>query len=66
MMDRNNSAPLLEKLDKEEFIIDFENRDRLIAESDARINAVKKEIEEENMKQRIIRNRLKVLFPTNR
>lgn len=58
-MKKNADCPELEKLDKEEFILDFSERDRLIAEADVRIDAVRKNIEAENYTKGIIKQRIK-------
>ncbi|KAJ3016739.1 UNVERIFIED_CONTAM: Cilia- and flagella-associated protein 43, partial [Siphonaria sp. JEL0065] len=58
-MQRNETLPELEKIPKSDFILDFAERDRLMAEADARVKQVRKEIELENLKKRVIRNRIK-------
>nr|KAJ3422347.1 Cilia- and flagella-associated protein 43 [Polyrhizophydium stewartii] len=58
-MEKNETVPQLEQIDREEFIVDFEERDRLISEADAKIRGIRREIEEENLKKHVIRNRLK-------
>ncbi|KAJ3398855.1 Cilia- and flagella-associated protein 43 [Chytriomyces hyalinus] len=58
-MQRNETLPELEKLPKTDFIIDFAERDRLLAAADERVSQVRKEIELENLKKRVIRNRIK-------
>ncbi|ORY39430.1 WD40 repeat-like protein [Rhizoclosmatium globosum] len=58
-MQRNETLNDLEKIPKADFILDFAERDRLWAESDARVKQVRKEIELENLKKRVIRNRIK-------
>ncbi|KAJ3329183.1 Cilia- and flagella-associated protein 43 [Blyttiomyces sp. JEL0837] len=58
-MQKNEGLPDIEKLSKDDFIVDFAERDRLLADSDARINRIRSEIEEDNLKKRVIRNRLK-------
>ncbi|KAI8926587.1 WD40-repeat-containing domain protein [Entophlyctis helioformis] len=58
-MEKNDTVPPLEQIDREEFIVDFEERDRLISEADARIRGIRNQIEEENLKKRVIRNRIK-------
>ncbi|KAJ3037135.1 Cilia- and flagella-associated protein 43 [Rhizophlyctis rosea] len=61
-MQKNDTLPDLERIDKEEFVIDFEQRDALLAEADARVHAVRKEIEKENAGKRVVRNRMKAEF----
>ncbi|KAJ3194324.1 Cilia- and flagella-associated protein 43 [Irineochytrium annulatum] len=56
---KSETLPELERLNKEEFIIDFAERDRLLALADAKIKQVRTEIEEDNLKKRVIRNRIK-------
>ncbi|KAI9330069.1 hypothetical protein BDR26DRAFT_825041 [Obelidium mucronatum] len=58
-MQRNETLPDLEKIPKTDFILDFAERDRLMAEADARVKQVRREIELENLKKRVIRNRIK-------
>jgi hypothetical protein len=62
LMKRNSEVLELEKLDKEEFIIDFNAKERLITQSELLTKKVRTDIEEENMKKRVIRNRIKVRF----
>ncbi|KAJ1561938.1 Cilia- and flagella-associated protein 43, partial [Nowakowskiella sp. JEL0078] len=59
LLQKNETLPDIEKIDREEFIIDFEERDRLFAKADALIRQVRKEIEDDNVKKRVIRNRIK-------
>ncbi|KAJ3135363.1 Cilia- and flagella-associated protein 43 [Physocladia obscura] len=59
LMEQNESVPDLEKMAKHEFILDFAERDRLNVEADAQVLAVRKEIELENLKKRVIKNRIK-------
>jgi hypothetical protein len=58
-MTKNETLPPLEKLEKEEFIIDFKERDRLLLIADEKINAVRDEIETSNLKKRVVRDRIK-------
>jgi hypothetical protein len=51
--------PELERIDKEEFVLDFAERDRLLEEADSRIDGVRKTIETENYTKIIIRERIK-------
>ena len=57
---KNDNLPALEKLEKEEFIIDFKERDRLLLIADEKIHAVRHEIETSNLKKRVVRERIKV------
>lgn len=57
-MEENENAPTLERIDREEFIIDFSKRDFLIAEADAELLAIRKSNMEENLKMRVIKNRI--------
>ena len=61
-MQKNESVPPLERLDREEFTIDFKERDRLLAIADERVKQVQTSIETENLKKRVIRNRIKVVI----
>jgi hypothetical protein len=58
-MSKNEGLPALEKLEKEEFIIDFKERDRLLLIADEKINAVRNEIVTSNLKKRVVRGRIK-------
>ncbi|KAJ3099331.1 Cilia- and flagella-associated protein 43 [Phlyctochytrium planicorne] len=60
LMQKNEVVPELERLTKDDFIIDFAERDRLLALSEAKVKEVRRGIEEENLKKRVIRNRLKI------
>lgn len=61
-MSQNETAPTLEKIDREEFIIDFYKRDCLIAEADAEVLAIRKKNMEMNLKMRVIKNRIQVSY----
>ncbi|KAJ3299843.1 Cilia- and flagella-associated protein 43 [Borealophlyctis nickersoniae] len=58
-MQKNETLPELERIDREEFVVDFEQRDALLEEAETKTRKVRKEIEEENLKKRVIRNRIK-------
>ncbi|KAI9327817.1 hypothetical protein DFJ73DRAFT_800748 [Zopfochytrium polystomum] len=58
-MERNETIPQLEQLQKDDFVLDFAESDRLNGEADATVHSVKTSIEEENMKKRVLRNRIK-------
>lgn len=58
-MQKNNTLPAIEQLSKEDFILDFSQRDKLWRESDAKVKAIRTSTEEENMKKRVLRNRIK-------
>ncbi|KAI8914669.1 WD40-repeat-containing domain protein [Gorgonomyces haynaldii] len=58
LMEQNQNAPPLERIDREEFIIDFQKRDQLIAQVDQAVNEIRKKSQESNMTQRVIRNRI--------
>jgi hypothetical protein len=55
---KNETLPVLEKLEKEEFIIDFKERERLLLMADEKIKRVRDEIETLNLKKRVIRGRI--------
>ena len=59
---KNETLPVLERLDKEEFVIDFKEREKLLAISAEKVNHIRNTIETENMKKRVIRNRIKNEF----
>ena len=59
-MQKNELLPAIEKLDREEFTIDFKERDRLLSIADGYINQVRTEIDTENLKKRVVRSRIKV------
>ncbi|KXS16756.1 hypothetical protein M427DRAFT_68803 [Gonapodya prolifera JEL478] len=52
-------CPDLERLGKEEFIIDFTERDALEAESRSKVEGVRKSIEKENTVKRVVTQRIK-------
>ncbi|KAI8899961.1 WD40-repeat-containing domain protein [Globomyces pollinis-pini] len=56
---KNDLAPTLEKIDRSEFVIDLRERDRLLEETDKLLSDIRQQQETENIKKRIIRNRLK-------
>lgn len=60
-MSKNEILPPLEKLEKEEFIVDFRERDRLLLIADEKIKAVRDEIDTSNLKKRVVRDRIKVM-----
>ncbi|EGF83145.1 hypothetical protein BATDEDRAFT_34015 [Batrachochytrium dendrobatidis JAM81] len=62
VMEKNSQAPPMEQIDQEEFIVDFNERDRLINEADIQIKNIRKEIEDENLTKQVICNRLKKEF----
>ncbi|KAJ3087892.1 Cilia- and flagella-associated protein 43 [Quaeritorhiza haematococci] len=55
----NDTLPDIERIGRDEFVIDFEERDRLIAEGDEHVRRVRMNIEQENLKKRVIKNRIK-------
>ncbi|KAI8812738.1 hypothetical protein BJ742DRAFT_850017 [Cladochytrium replicatum] len=59
---KNETLPEFEQLAKQDFIIDFEERDRLAAMTDARVRQIRESIEKENLKKRVIRDRIKRSF----
>ena len=59
-MRKNDALPEHEKIQKEDFVIDFSEKKRLLEESDKRIQSVRSEIELDNLKKRVICNRIKV------
>ncbi|KAJ3048620.1 Cilia- and flagella-associated protein 43, partial [Rhizophlyctis rosea] len=61
-MQKNDTLPELERIDKEEFVVDFEQRDALLSEADSRVLAVRKEIEKANMEKRVVSGRMKAEF----
>ena len=57
---KNSAAPSMERLEIEEFIIDEEENERLIADSRAAVEALEKDIEWQNDKQKVLFEKLKV------
>ncbi|TPX37666.1 hypothetical protein SmJEL517_g00573 [Synchytrium microbalum] len=55
----NETVPSNESLDKGELVIDLSRRDRLSTQTEERVSRVRAEAEEQNLKMRVIRNRLK-------
>jgi len=58
LVDHNSNAPDLEKLDRSEFCVDFEERDAIGAKSKERCDALRAEIEHQNVARQLIRDRL--------
>ncbi|KAJ3262629.1 Cilia- and flagella-associated protein 43 [Boothiomyces macroporosus] len=56
---KNEGAPSMEKIDRSEFVIDLKERDRLTEETDKKINKLREELEIENLKKRVLKNRIK-------
>ncbi|KAI8823689.1 uncharacterized protein EV422DRAFT_618503 [Fimicolochytrium jonesii] len=56
---KNESLPPLERLDKEEFILDYEMREKLQRESGEVVEGVRQSIEEEWLRRRVVGNRIK-------
>ncbi|KAJ3322393.1 Cilia- and flagella-associated protein 43 [Boothiomyces sp. JEL0866] len=56
---KNDAAPAIEKIDRSEFVIDLKERDRLTEETDKKINKLRQELEIENLKKRVLKNRIK-------
>lgn len=56
---KNDGAPSMEKIDRSEFVIDLKERDRLTEETDKKINKLREELEIENLKKRVLKNRIK-------
>lgn len=59
-MQKNDTLPELERIDKEEFVVDFEQRDSLLSEADSRVLGVRREIEKGNLGRRVVWRRMKV------
>ncbi|CAI8036584.1 Cilia- and flagella-associated protein 43 [Geodia barretti] len=59
MIDSNEGAPDLERLDREEFILDMEQHDRLQAEEDQQIQQVKEEIQLSSLAKMFLRQQIK-------
>ncbi|KAM8974806.1 cilia- and flagella-associated protein 43 [Pelodytes ibericus] len=59
MMRENESLPDIEKLDQQEFNLDTEEQERLIAESEQEVARVRKEIEQENLSKQYLRQIIK-------
>eukprot|EP00438_Fugacium_kawagutii_P030272 Skav225202 [mRNA] locus=scaffold1041:10480:15802:- [translate_table: standard] len=58
LIDHNTNAPELEKLDRSEFCVDFEERDAIASKSKERCDALRAEIEHQNVARQLIRDRL--------
>merc|ERR1719389_1539568 len=59
LIQSNETAPDLEKMDRKELVIDFETRDELMAENDSRVQAVRDETRYKNLGYDLIANRIK-------
>lgn len=58
LVEHNNQAPDLEKLDRGEFCIDIEERNAIAAKSKEQCDALRAEIERENVARQLVRDRL--------
>ncbi|KAH6573720.1 hypothetical protein BASA61_002819 [Batrachochytrium salamandrivorans] len=58
-IEKNDASPLLEQIDRDEFVVDLEERNRLISEADLALNAIRKVQEEKDLRQKVIHSRLK-------
>lgn len=58
LIDHNSNAPDLEKLERGEFCVDFEERHAIASKSKERCDALRAEIEHENVARQLIRDRL--------
>ncbi|KAJ3177825.1 Cilia- and flagella-associated protein 43 [Gaertneriomyces sp. JEL0708] len=56
---KNSALPELEQLTKPEMVIDWEERDRLLAEMERKVEEIRRGIEDENVGKRIIAERIK-------
>lgn len=62
LIQENETASEIEAIDREEFVIDFEERDRLMVSADEKVRAVREILEQDNLKKRVICKRLKNEF----
>eukprot|EP01029_Cantina_marsupialis_P009615 TRINITY_DN2234_c0_g2_i1.p1 TRINITY_DN2234_c0_g2~~TRINITY_DN2234_c0_g2_i1.p1 ORF type:complete len:1193 (+),score=395.34 TRINITY_DN2234_c0_g2_i1:81-3659(+) len=62
MLQRNEQAPELERLDRKDFCIDFDRRDRLQTQNKQRAAELRETIEKSNLRNDIIRDRIKREF----
>jgi len=58
LIEQNNIAPELEQLDRSEFCVDFEERDKIAATTKERCDHLRAQIEKENAARQLIRSRL--------
>mmetsp|Transcript_6394 Transcript_6394/g.22837 ORF Transcript_6394/g.22837 Transcript_6394/m.22837 type:complete len:1500 (-) Transcript_6394:374-4873(-) len=59
LLEKNSGAPELERIAREEIVIDAELRKRIIADGDARVEDTKRSISEENVSKEEERRRIK-------
>jgi len=59
LIQSNETAPDLEKMDRKELVIDFETRDELMAENDTRVQEVRDETRYKNLGYDLIASRIK-------
>eukprot|EP00658_Telonema_sp_P-2_P005332 TRINITY_DN11996_c0_g1_i1.p1 TRINITY_DN11996_c0_g1~~TRINITY_DN11996_c0_g1_i1.p1 ORF type:complete len:1325 (+),score=467.71 TRINITY_DN11996_c0_g1_i1:92-4066(+) len=59
LIQSNETAPDLEKMDRKELVIDFETRDELVAENDSRVADVKQDTRYKNLGFDLIASRIK-------
>lgn len=58
LIDQNSACPQLEQLERHEFCIDFEERDLIAATTKERCDALRAQIERENLVRQLTRDRL--------
>eukprot|EP00746_Dinoflagellata_sp_MGD_P162879 gnl/MRDRNA2_/MRDRNA2_90625_c0_seq1.p1 gnl/MRDRNA2_/MRDRNA2_90625_c0~~gnl/MRDRNA2_/MRDRNA2_90625_c0_seq1.p1 ORF type:complete len:1777 (-),score=461.31 gnl/MRDRNA2_/MRDRNA2_90625_c0_seq1:168-4700(-) len=58
LVDANSHCPELERLERSEFCVDFEERDRIAARTQERCNSLRAQIQKENLARQLIKERL--------
>jgi WD40 repeat protein len=58
LVDQNSACPDLEKIDRNEFCVDFEQRDSLAAKTKERCDILRAQLERENLARQLTRHRL--------
>eukprot|EP00742_Colponemidia_sp_Colp-10_P004312 GILJ01004600.1.p1 GENE.GILJ01004600.1~~GILJ01004600.1.p1 ORF type:complete len:1711 (-),score=393.32 GILJ01004600.1:88-5118(-) len=59
IIEANAQAPEMERLGTDEFVVDFEERDRIIAEGQQAAEKLREEVKYENLARELIRERIK-------
>jgi WD40 repeat protein len=59
MISKNELVPSIERLDRQEFVVDLREKSLLLAETEKQLQEIKENQERENLKKRILKKRIK-------
>jgi WD40 repeat protein len=59
MISKNEQVPSIEKLDRQDFVVDLREKSRLLEETEKQLEEIKQNQERENLKKRILKKRIK-------